>query len=344
MKYVEIKREIWIWIILCLCILFQHAAVTEAAGQGEKVRIATWNVEHFMKMFDQLQLPERSRNQTEQFRDEEDLFEVSQVLKLGELNADILCIQEGPRQDMLELFNRRWMDGEYEFVRQFEGNRPGQWLGILARHGFECLEIREYADMEDPVKDPKVMGTKEHEGISRGNLLFPRGPVFVKFRTPGGTKIWVGCTHVKSKYNNSEAVTRWRIREMEGTRRIAGELAVATDTGFVAVLGDFNDDFGMDYHERKIGQDAVGVMISGKGDEMLASITKPMALANPQLATYHCMIKPPKYRSFIDHIFVTPALYGYYTHATVITEPIAYVASDHLPVVAEFEFWNMDEE
>ncbi len=328
-------------LILAALLIIPAFAAAPAGLKPEKIRIATYNVEHFMKMFDQLQLPERSRNQTEQFRDEEDLFEVAQTLKLPDLNADILCIQEGPRQDMLELFNSRWMKGEYAFVRQFDGNRPGQWLCILARPGFECLDIREYAQVTDPVRDGKVMRTKQSEGLDKQNLLFARGPVFVKFLTPAGRKIWVGCTHVKSKYNNSYAVTEWRIREIEATRKICADLAENTDTEYVAVLGDFNDDFGKDYHEQKIGRDAVEQMLTGPGRETLASPTKTLARANPNLATYHCQIKPPKYRSFIDHIFVTPALYGYHTTTTVITDPIALVASDHLPVVAEFEFWNM---
>ncbi len=330
--------------IFCGCVTAELKTTPNPESQGvkaasaERVKVATYNIEHFNKMFDQQMMPERSRERTELFRDEEDIYEVARTIGLDRFDADIIAIQECCSEEMLRYFNERWLDGRYAFVKVFRGNLPGQWLGMIAKPGFEALEVREYYKTPDSLRDESVMRVKNGEGLDKENLLFARGPAFVRFRTPGGNEIWVGCTHVKSKYGNSRAVTAWRIREIEATRRICFELAAQTGVEDVAVLGDFNDDFGMDNYERKVGADAVAQMIEPENGKNLICLTKPVYDADPELASYHCKIKPARYRSSIDHIFVTAELAEDAKDTYLIEDPIAEVASDHLPVVTVFEF------
>jgi endonuclease/exonuclease/phosphatase family metal-dependent hydrolase len=75
----------------------------------------------------------------------------------------------------------------------------------------------------------------------------------------------------------------------------------------------------------------------------LISPTFNMFRENNSLATYHCKIKPPTYRSFIDHIFVSPKMYEFHTKTIKINAPIAEVASDHFPLVSYFEFAGTEE-
>lgn len=330
--------------IFCGCVTAQHKTASPAekqssqASSSERVKVATYNIEHFNKMFDQQMLPERSRERTELFRDEEDIYEVARTIGLDRFDADIIAIQECCSEEMLRYFNQRWLDGRYAFVKVFRGNVPGQWLGMLAKPGFEALEIKEYYKTPDTVTDDSVMRIKRGAGLDKENLLFSRGPAFVRFQTPSGNEIWVGCTHVKSKYGNSRAVTAWRIREMEATRRICFELAARTGVENVAVLGDFNDDFGMDNYERQLSADAVAQMVEPENGKKLICLTKPVYDADPNLASYHCMIKPARYRSSIDHVFVTAELAKHARDTYLIQDPIAEVASDHLPVITVFEF------
>lgn len=297
------------------------------AAQGpivasEKIVVATWNIEHFMALFDQEQMPERSRNMTEYYRDGEDLYEIARTMKLPTMNADIVLIQEGPTQAMLDLFNQKWLKEKYAFVKVFKSNTEGQYLGMLARAGFKPLEIQEYTEDKNPYN---------------GKLLFSRGPGFVLFETPGGKKIWVGTTHTKSKSGNSKGVTQWRIRELIRTREICGQLLAGGRAEGVLIGGDFNDDFGLDSYEKSLGQDAVEEMIKGSGPEKLICLDESIWKADPQAATYHCQIKPPKYRSFLDHFFANPALAEQAKEVYIVDDPIAAVASDHFPVVAVFE-------
>lgn len=311
---------------------------SSATARIEQVRLATYNVEHFMRMFDQVRMPQRSRNRTELFRDEEDLYEVARTITLKHFDPDVLVLQECCNQKMLEMFNQRWLKGKYTFVRVFAGNTDGQWLGVLVKPGFKVLEVQDrYYRQQDPVNDPAVRQAKEKAKLAEGNLLFPRGPVFLKVRTPGGNLLWVGNTHLKSKYGNDEAVTRWRIRQMQCIRRICGQLLERNETKNLVVMGDFNDDLGKDEHERKSGADAVAVMVKGKGFEQLASPTFTLVQADPALATYHCRIKPIKYRSFLDHVFLSPKLSNYVKATFLIRDPIAVAASDHYPVITVLE-------
>ncbi|MFP4054324.1 MAG: endonuclease/exonuclease/phosphatase family protein, partial [Phycisphaerae bacterium] len=300
----------------------------------EEIRLLTWNVEHFMRMFDQVRMPNRSRDRGELFRDEEDLYEVARTLGLPDVDADVVCIQECCSQEMLEHFNKEWLDGRYETIKVFPGNVEGQWLGMLIKPGWKVLEVRDkYHRQRDPEDDPRVRGAKEHGGLAEGNLLFSRGPVFVKLRSPRGNVIWVGTTHVKSKYGNNEAVTRWRIRELQRTREICESLLADGKSDYLAMMGDFNDDFGKDFYERKVGIDAVEVMLQGKGHAKLVSPTRTLAAENDKLSTYHCQIKPPKYRSFIDHVFLSAEAGKRVSKTRVVDNPIAAVASDHYPVL-----------
>lgn len=322
---------------LLLIILLNSALSFQAKAESRKetIKIATYNIENFMKCFDQEQLPERSREKTELFRDYEDIHEVKSVISA--IDPDILVIQECCNQEMLDRFNARWLNGKFAYVKVFLGNRPGQWLAMMAKPGYKAHDVRMFWQVKDKINDPKVRGTKQHEGLERENLLFPRGPAFVLFSTPAGTKIWIGVTHVKSKYNNSQAVTEWRIREIETTRQICANLLNENLTEYLLIAGDFNDDFGMDYHERKIGKDAVAMMLTGQKAEKLLSPTKQLYERDNSLATYHCRLKPPKYRSFIDHVFVSQALQGNVTAVKVVDMHVAEVASDHLPVLTEIK-------
>ena len=305
--------------------LFTPSAEAEP-GRGP-VRIATWNIENMSKLFDQSRLPYRSQNRQELYDDEEDLLEIALVLKQDRFDPDVLVLQEAASQQSLERFNTKWLDDKYAFVKQYKSNSKGQWTAILAKPGFKVIETRSYAGVEDPVDDPKLGDAKRYYGE---NVLYPRGPAFAQIRTPDGTVMWIGTTHIKSKYGNNAAVTRWRIRQVKKLREIASELG--EDTKRVAILGDFNDTFGRDNFEQKVDQDAIQAMLEHKEDQAMVSPTQSLAQDQPTAGTYHATLKPGN-PSFIDHVFVSPALDEAIIDTTIIDPPIAHVASDHLPVM-----------
>lgn len=331
------RKSTWITIVALAFLAGNcYAKNTNKSASFEEIRLGSWNIEHFMKMFDQDRMPERSQERSELWDDEEDQYEVARVMKHPAFNPDILVIQECSDEAMLKLFNEKWLEGVYSYIKVFKGNTDGQFLGIMAKPGFEAVQVKEYYLDDDPVKDNRISYAKRSYNKEGENKLFCRGPGFVLFKTPGGEHIWVGTTHSKSKSGNSKAVTEWRIREYERTRQICGELIKAGPTKNLIIAGDFNDNFGLDSHEQSVGTDAIETMVQGTGHEKLICVNIPLLEKDPKLATYHCEIKPKKYRSFIDHAFVSPNLVSALKNVTVIQESIAYVASDHLPLLCIF--------
>lgn len=323
--------------IACILLIIVSLSVSTFAENSEIIKIGTYNIENFMKMFDQDRMPERSQDQAELWRDEEDQYEVARVIKDKRFNPDILVIQECCDEASLKMFNDKWLKDIYPYVKVFTSNTEGQYLGIMAKAGYQAIQVKEYYQDQDTVRDNRISNSKETYNKEGENKLFCRGPGFVLFKTPGGNSLWVGTTHSKSKSGNSKAVTEWRIRELERTREICEELIKAGTTPYVIILGDFNDSYGQDNYEKSIGRDAVAVMAEGKGAEQLTWLNLPMLQKNPDLASYHCEIKPKKYRSFLDHAFASSALAGTMTDIYLIDESIAYVASDHLPVICVFK-------
>jgi exonuclease III len=309
------------------------------ATQTEQVRIGSWNIEHFMKMFDQDRMPLRAQEQSELWRDEEDQYEVARVIKDTSFAPDILVIEECCDEAMLKLFNRKWLPGIYPYIKVFTSNTDGQFLGIMAKAGFEPQQVKEYYLDKDPLQDKRITNDKEELNSSEGeNRLFCRGPGFVLFKTSKGNQVWVGTTHSKSKSGNSKAVTEWRIRELERTRQICGELIKAGPSKRLVLLGDFNDDFGMDNYEKGLGIDAVETMLKGTlPEEKLVCLDEAIWKSDPTAASYHCEIKPKRFRSFLDHAFASPELAASVKSTVLIQESIAYVASDHLPILCIFD-------
>ena len=138
-------------------------------------------------------------------------------------------------------------------------------------------------------------------------------------------------------YYDTEKLRHLNENLYERTREICEQLIKTGPTRNLLILGDFNDSYGTDNYEKSLGRDAIAVMSEGKGTEQLTWLTLPMVQENPDLATYHCEIKPKRYRSFLDHAFASSSLAEAMTSISVIDESIAYVASDHLPVICVFK-------
>ena len=297
-------------------------AFNNACLNAENVKIATYNIEHFARMFDQHKLPRGERDMTEYYRDCEDIYEVARVINLPDFDPDIICIEEGPELAMLELFNKDYLNSKYAFVRVFDTNsNRDQTLAMLAKPGFVVKQIVQYCKDPDPADSS---GTK---------WLFSRGPGFVQFQTPGGNQLCVGVTHIKSKYGDNPDMVKRRGRQMA---RIGAICASYIDSGldYVAVLGDFNDSFGLDKNETKAGMDAIAQVLAAS--DRITCLTRPLQQQGDY--TYHCQFKSPRYRSFLDHIFVSESLAKINSSIKVIKDPIADVASDHWPVLANFDF------
>jgi endonuclease/exonuclease/phosphatase family metal-dependent hydrolase len=308
-------------IVLALC----------ADARAETVTLATYNIEHFEGHFRAHRLTQEGKGrgdtdplikemlQEERRQNDEDNWEVAQVINDERFSPDVLVIQEGCTQSNLEYFNKRWLQGAYATALVFPSNTDReQHLGMLLKPGFKVVERRDqYRQEKDTVPN------------EYGDRLFARGPAFCLVETPGGYRFWVGVTHQKSKSDNDVTVTAWRNREAARTHEIMRELQ-RQGPDDVILLGDMNDELGPDEFERDpaSGGDTIATLV-GPAEHEFVLVTKALAESGAESFGGYWN---PKFRSFIDHVVATPGMKDQVEDVGVFRAPLAGVASDHFPV------------
>ncbi|HEY0008551.1 MAG TPA: endonuclease/exonuclease/phosphatase family protein [Tepidisphaeraceae bacterium] len=307
---------------------------------AEEIRVATYNVEHWGQRFDTRQLAAWAKTQpkseelaamikAERNQDDEDNWEVATVIAHPKLNPDVIFFQEGCGQEDLEYFNKKWMNGAYSYIKVFPSNSGrGQEIGVMIKDGFKVLEVRDQYHLEKDTVD-KSFATREGEEPSEAikeNRLFARGPAFVLIQSPSGYKFWAGTNHQKSKSGNDVNVTKWRNREAARTNEIIKDLA---KTGVDVIFGgDTNDELGYQEFEQEAGGDAIS-LLEGK-DGQVKLVTRELSdKGEISFGGY----SRDRFRSFIDHMYVSKSLAGRVVSVNVYKEGVAPVASDHYPVM-----------
>ena len=297
--------------------------------RAEQVRFVTNNVENFSTHFlahrfqkelkakkdtplDQVMEDERKAN-------DEDNWQTAQVIRA--VDPDIMVIQEGCNQSDLDYFAKRWLEGAYPTAISFKSNTTrDQNLCLLMKPGFKILQRKDqYYKEKDPI------------GNKYGDQLFARGPVFVLVETPGGNKFWVGTTHQKSKGGNDAKMAAWRGREAARTHQIMEELRSEGPTKNVILMGDTNDELGIQGFEQEGGGDATAKLVGPAADGFVLA-TRPLIMNGAiSFGGYF----EDTYRSFIDQVVVSKQMLPEITDVWVYTAPMARVSSDHYPVVVD---------
>lgn len=299
-----------------------------AGASAEDVKLATYNIEHFQQRFAAHNITTRtSKSQrtgdlqvaidTLKKTNDEDNWEISQVILDPAFSPDVLVLQEACDQSNLDFFNKRWLRNAYETAIVFNSNTErNQNLAMLLKPGFKVLERKDQYYLE---KDPVNNGRSER--------LFARGPVFCLIQSPGGYKFWVGVTHGKSKVGDSPDVTKWRHREAKRTHEIMMEISRSSSDP-VILMGDMNDDIGVQDFEPGNGGDVMS-SYTGPAADGCVLVTKPLADAGQH--SFHGYWKND-HDGFFDHIIITAPLKDRVEDVEVFAPPIANQASDHYPV------------
>jgi endonuclease/exonuclease/phosphatase family metal-dependent hydrolase len=329
-------------------------------ASGETVTLATYNIEHFQDNFRAHELSKKLPRDiqdpvlkellaSEREGDDEDNWEIAQVITHPNFNPDILVIEEGCTQDNLDYFNKRWLNNAYATAVVFATNTDrDQHLAMLLKPGFRLLAKRDQYHLE---KDTAANG--------RGDRLFARGPAFCLIETPAGYRFWVGVTHQKSKridfgkeqadaiYAANPGVPRaqveqkiaaeklrlardaaaWRNREAKRTHEIMRELEKAGPDD-VILLGDMNDELGEDEAEKQAGGDAIAALVGPASDGFVLA-TRPLAEKGEfSFGGYF----RTEFRNLIDHAVLTKGMKDQVQSVGVFKEGLTPVASDHYPV------------
>jgi endonuclease/exonuclease/phosphatase family metal-dependent hydrolase len=309
-----------ILVVLCTC----------AAARAEPITLGTYNVEHFNENFlahrvatSQPALANdpvvKALLDKVKYENDEDNWEVAQVILDPRFSPDVLVLQEGCSQKDLEFFNKRWLNEAYATLVTFPTNTDReQHLNLLLKPGYKVIERRDRYHLEpDPVPNP------------RGQRLFARGPAFALVESPSGYRFWVGTTHQKSKGGNSKEVTEWRNREAKRTHEIMKELAASTGVKDVILLGDMNDEPGIQEYELEGGGDVIANLV---GPESAGFILATKTLVDQGKQSFGGYWNT-RFRSFIDHVVVSPDVKDQVEDVQVIDWGLAPAASDHYPVM-----------
>jgi endonuclease/exonuclease/phosphatase family metal-dependent hydrolase len=293
--------------------------VTAQTAHGETITIGSYNIERFQQRFiDSKSIADKDLAAQLRAWADKNNWMASETILNPKFSPDILVVQECADQAELEKFNKQWLKGLYETVIVFPSNSDRkQSLAIMTKPGFKVVERKDQYYLD---KDPA--GANE-----RGDRLFARGPVFCKVQTPSGYTLWVGTTHQKSKGGNNVEITKWRKREAQRTNQILKELEKAGPDD-VVLLGDMNDEFGMQEYELEAGGDVIADLVGSPSDGFILA-TKPLSDAGKiSFGGYW----NPRYRSFIDHIVISKGLKDQVEQVDVFTDDLARAASDHYPV------------
>ena len=296
---------------------------TASWSHGETITVATYNIENFYQRFPTTQPVDRELAAHIRAMCDKMNWITSQVILDPKFNPDVLVLEECCDQDQLDKFNKTWLKSAYETVIVFPSNSERhQSLAIMLKPGFKIVDRKDQYYLE---KDPGG-------GNERGDKLFARGPAFCLVQTPGGYKFWVGVTHQKSKSGNNAEITAWRNREAKRTHQIIKELE-AQGPSDVMLLGDMNDELGVQEYELEAGGDVITNLV-GPPDDGLILATKPLIDAGQ--ISYGGYWRTD-HRSFIDQVVITKSVKDELREVNVFTDGLARASSDHYPIYVKLQ-------
>lgn len=308
------------------------ASDARAQRDPATLRVATWNIEnwrdHFQAFRDSAAPPAdeaaRQARSLERYQNDEDNWEIAQVLLDPAFAPDILLFQEGPSQVELEEFNKSWLGGAYQTLVVFASNdERGQTIGVMLKPGLRVLET---ADAFHRLPDDQDLNP-------RTDFLFARGPAFVLVETPAGARLWVGTNHQKSKGGgNDVAITKWRNAEALATRQIMKEL-VARGPDRLVFMGDMNDELGIQAYELAGGGDVIANLAGPPGGGLVLATRQLAAEGQASFMGYW----RADHRSLVDHVVLSEPLADEARPVRVFDSVWARVASDHLPVYVDLQ-------
>ena len=323
-------------VVMLLCVI--------SAVHAEDIKIATYNVEHWNDRFNarDVRATLKKLGDTEELKalgdnnahaNDKSNWAVAQVIRA--MDPDVMVFEEGCNQEDLNYFGHRWLEDAYATMKVFPTNTGAraQNIGLIAKPGFKVIKTMDQYYLEkDTVQKTFATGERNGEAGSE-NRLFARGPAFVLLESPDGKQFWVGVNHEKSKSGNTLDVTKWRNREATRVHQIIKELE-ATGPADVVFGGDLNDELGMQEFEQEAGGDSIA-LIQGPPEDGVVLATRKLAEAN---AISFGGYWNTRYRSMIDHFFVTKSLADKVADVKIFKDGLAPIASDHYPVVMTLRF------
>ena len=284
---------------------------TRPASKPGFVTIGAFNVENFFDIFDD----PYSLDEDTKVKSRLHVVEVSRQIR--EANPDVMAIEEleneGVLREMVKLF---LPDMGYDHVAANKSNGDrGINLGIISRLPILSMTSHRFRDFGLP-------GSTE-------TWRFARDFWRVELQGPNNKILVVFIVHYKSKHDsgNDKQSQNWRLAEATESHKLLAKEFAANPDGLLAVIGDFNDT----------AENApIQMLLKPFSDKLpgLIDVHKDY----PKAEAYSYI--PPKFRSKIDYLFVSPALSKRMVPDSpkILNRPGPNLSgSDHAPIVATFD-------
>ncbi|MBT9548671.1 MAG: endonuclease/exonuclease/phosphatase family protein [Candidatus Sericytochromatia bacterium] len=269
------------------------------------LKLATYNVEN---LFDGI--PDNPRNKKERAKPKKELRALADIFHLEQ--PDVVAMQEVESQKTLKDFRDKYLkDMNYQEPIVIEGNDP-RGIDVAVMSKWPIVAVKSHKDFKFELK-----------GRKRG---FGRDLLQVTLKAPSGYTLTVFAVHLKSKLGDKKESDAVREAEATAIQGLLKTYQSQNPKANFVVMGDFNDEPTSAPLKPLLGpQNPLG----------LVDIAAQDLGIKPSVFTYH----PKKYRSRIDYILVSPSMMPEYRPRSVHIQqnPEAYWASDHLPLVAEFD-------
>lgn len=279
-----------------------HTAVLSAPST---LKIATYNVEN---LFDGI--PDNPRHKKERAKPKKELRALSDIFHLTQ--PDVVALQEVESKKTLKDFRDKYLkDMAYQEPVVIDAHDP-RGIDVAVMSKWPIVAVKSH-------KEHKF----EVNGRKRG---FSRDLLQVTVKGPTGYTFTVFAVHLKSKLGNQKESNAIREAEAQAIQSLIKGFQAQNPKANYVVMGDFNDE---------PTAAPLKPLLSPQNPLGLVDIAARDLGIKPSVFTYH----PKKFRSRIDYILVSPSMMPEYRPRSVHIQqnPEAYWASDHLPLLAEFE-------
>lgn len=313
-------------------------AIHPNPAAASRLRLATYNVEWFTNLFDELDRPYTDDAPSSRYQ----ISRGAQMAALGlvfrAMDADGIMIIEGPDTTA----QRSTVRALENFAARF-GLRAHR-----AVHGFSSETEQEIAFLYDPLRlsathDPVgdatgkkgLSASARFDGTYRYDLDADKAPDTIRFskpplelalRLPNGMPLRLIGVHAKSKnpYGATDAASTLRI-SIENRRKQLGQciwLRARVEEHLhrgddLIVMGDFNDGPGLDEFEKLFGKSGVEIVLGldAPPEMRLADPHAAMALRSrvgfsPTTSRFYLAPQKRYFEALLDFVMLSPRLMG----------------------------------
>jgi endonuclease/exonuclease/phosphatase family metal-dependent hydrolase len=302
-------------VVLCLCLFFFICCPVFAT---QTFRVATYNVDTYLDQ------PTQSRPHVKSAEAKAKVCDI-----ICALNPDVIALEEmGSTNALFELRSSLKAKGlDFPYWEHITGQDTNIHVAVLSR--FPIIARRPHTNDEFLLDDRRVR-------VSRGFAE-------LEIQTAPGFTFTLIAVHLKSRVPDSGFDPQeQRFEEAKILRRIIDQHLKADPNAKLVVLGDFNDVKDSDSLRQIIGRGKLKLTDTRPAERNGDNVPSEPPYYEPRNVTWTYFYGKDDTYSRIDYILLSPAMARNWLHNGTYASTVSNwgLASDHRPIIAEFEVGN----